>query len=265
MAESEHLDFGSARRRLEPPRRSPSRWTALRHVPMQWKITVGVAIAVAALAAAAFTGRLSKDPRWPTGCGVDGHPAWCTDVSQAMIDPGTAELVTSYCPGLAGVDPEELTPLPLSEISIAGHSSLARTSGQPDRGTEDALIGIRGAGAWVTRAVGGPEDGQVRIRCHGSPEPIPSLVLSASQFDSTLAAIRGEEGVIDFGKVARRTAALLRRQRTSDPSFGYFTCDTSMVDLRRPRGASTFTCLTELYAAEGKGGHVSTYTVSTLR
>jgi hypothetical protein len=175
-----------------------------------------------------------------------------------------AELVGSYCPGLAGATSDELTPQPLSRISIAGRSSLARTSGRPDRGTEDALIGVRGAGAWVTRAVGGPEDGQVHVRCRGSRERLPGLVLEASQVESTLAAIHGEDGVIDFGRVARRTAAVLQRQRTSDPSFGYFTCDTSDIDLRRPRAAGTFTCVTELYAAEGKGGHVRTYTVAAF-
>jgi hypothetical protein len=262
MAESEHLDFGGARP-FGAPRRSSSRWTALRDPPMKRKIAAGLALAVAALAAAGLTGSFSADPRWPTGCGVDGHPGWCTDASQAMTDPAMAELVGSYCPRLAGADPGELEPQPLSRISIAGRSSLARTSGQPDWGTEDALIGVRGAGAWVTRTVGGPDDGQLQVRCQGSRERIPGLVLEASQVESTLAAIGGEDRVIDFGQVARRTAASLWTQRPS-ASFGDFTCDTSKIDLRRPRTASTFTCLTEIYAAEGKGGHFSTYTVSAF-
>jgi hypothetical protein len=264
MAESEYIDFGSAQP-CGAPRRSSSRWTAPRDPPIKRKIAAGLALAVAAVAAAGLTGLFSGDPHWPTGCGVDGHPDWCTDASQAMTDPAMAELVGSYCPGLAGTDPADLAPQPLSRISIAGHSSLARTSGQPDRGTEDALIGVRGgAGAWVTRAVGGPEDGRIQVRCQGSREGVPGLVLEAPQVESTLAAIRGEDRVIDFGQVARRTAASLSIQRPSDASFGYFTCDTSKIDLRRPRSASTFTCLTEIYAAEGKGSHVSTYTVSAF-
>lgn len=262
MAESEYLDFGTARK-FGPPRRSPSRWTALRDLSTKRKIAAGLALAVGALAAG-LTGLSSDDPHWPTGCGVDGHPGWCANASQAMTDPAMAELVGRYCPGLAGADPGELAPQPLSRIGIAGRGSLARSSGQPDRGTEDALLGVRGAGAWVTRAIGGPEDGRIQIRCRGSHGRIPGLVLEASQVESTLAAIRGEDGVIDFGQVARRTAASLRMQRPSDASFGYFTCDTSKIDLRRPRAASTFTCLTEIYAAEGKGSHVSTYTVSAF-
>ena len=143
MAEWEHLDFGSAR--PSGPPRSPSRWTAPRDLPIKRRIAAGLTLAVAALAAAGLTGLFSDDPHWPTGCGVDGHPGWCTDASQAMTDPAMAELVGSYCPRLAGADPGELEPQPLSRISIAGRSSLARTSGQPDRGTEDALIGVRGA------------------------------------------------------------------------------------------------------------------------
>jgi hypothetical protein len=182
-----------------------------------------------------------------------------------MTDPAMAELAASYCPGLAGANLGKVAPQPLSRISIAGRGSLARTTGQPDRGTEDALIGVRGgAGAWVTRAVGGPEDGRIQVRCQGSRERIPDLVLEAAQVESTLAAIRGEDRVIDFGQVARQTAAALSMKRRSDASFGYFTCDTSKIDLRRPRSASTFTCLTEIYAAEGKGSHVSTYTVSAF-
>jgi hypothetical protein len=263
MPEPEYLDLGGARS-FVPPRRSPSRWSALRDLSWKPKVAAGLALAVTALATAGLTGLFSHDPRWPTGCGVDGHPGWCTDASRAMADPAMAELVGSYCPRLEAADPGELAPQPLSRIGIAGHSSLARTSGQPDRGTEDALIGFRGAGAWVTRAVGGPDDGKIQVRCQGSRERIPRLVLEASQVESTLAAIRGENGVIDFGEVARRTAASLSMRRHSDASFGYFTCDTSSIDLRRPRGASTFTCLTEIYAAEGKGGRVSTYTVSAF-
>ena len=263
MADSEYLDVGSARP-FGPPRRSPSRWTALRDLRRKRRIAAGLALAVAAVAAAGVHGFSSDEPGWPTGCGVEGHPGWCTDASQAMTDPAMAELVGSYCPGLAGADPGELAPQSLSRISIAGRTSLARTSGQPDRGTEDALIGVRGAGAWVTRVVGGPEDGRVQVRCQGSRGGVPGLVLEASQVESTLAAIRGEDRVIDFAKVARRTAASLWMQRPSDASLGYFTCDTSKIDLRRPRAASTFTCLTEIYAAEGKGGHVSTYTVSAF-
>ena len=259
MAESEYLDFGSARPPGSPDR-SPWGWAAWRDLPRGWKIAAGLALAGAA-AAAGLTG-FSDDPRWPTGCGVDGHPGWCTDASQAMTDPGVAQLVVSYCPGLAGADPAELAPQPLSRISIAGGGSLARTSGQPDRGTEDALIGVRDAGAWVTRTVGGPEDGQLEVRCRGSRGRVPSLVLEAAQVESTLAAIRGQDRVIDFGQVARRTADSLWRQRPSDASFGYFSCDTSEIDLRRPEAESTFTCLTEIYTALGKGGHVSTHTVS---
>ena len=263
MAESEYLDSRSTRT-SGPPRRSASRWTARRHLPRKRKIAAGLALAVAALTTAGLMGFFSDDPHWPTGCGVDGHPGWCTDPSQAMTDPAMTELVGSYCPGLARADPGELAPQPLSRIDIAGGSSLARTTGRPDRGTEDALIGVRGAGAWLTRAVGGPEDGRIQVRCQGSRGRVPGLVLEASQVESTLAAIRGKDRVIDFGQVARRTAASLWIQRASDASFGYFTCDTSGIDLRRPRAASTFTCMTEIYAAEGKGGHVSTYTVSAF-
>lgn len=92
----------------------------------------GLALAVAALSTG-FAEFFSDDPHWPTGFGVDGHPGWCTDASQALTDPAVAQLVASYCPGLAGADPAELAPQSLSRISIAGPSSLARTSGQPDR------------------------------------------------------------------------------------------------------------------------------------
>lgn len=260
MTKSEYLDFGSARP-IGPLRQSASRWTDL---PRKRKIAAGLALAVAALTAAGLNGFFSNDPNWPTGCGADGHPGWCTHASQAMTGPAMTELVRSYCPGLAGADPGEVIPQPLSRMSIAGRSSLARTSGQSDRGTEDALIGVRGAGAWVTRTVGGSEDGRIQVRCQGHRERIPDLVLQASQVESTLAAIRGDDRVIDFGQVARRTATSLWLQRPSDASFGYFTCDTSKIDLRRPQAASTFTCLTEIYAAQGKGGHVSTYTVSAF-
>jgi hypothetical protein len=261
--ESEYVDCGSARR-SEPPRREPFRWTAARDLPRRGRITAGIALAVAALAAVGYAGFFTDDPRWPTGCGIDGHPGWCMHASQAMTDPAMTELLVSYCPGLAGADPDELAPQPLSRISIAGDSSLSRTSGLPGAGAEDALLGVRGAGAWVTRAVGGPEDGRIQVRCQGSRGPVPDLVLAASQVESTLAAIRGKDRVIDFGQVAHRTAASLSTQRPSDASFGYFTCETSHVDLRQPRAASTFTCRTELYAAEGKGSYVSTYTVSAF-
>ncbi len=262
MAEPEYLDFGSARP-SRPPRRSPSWWTSLRDLPRRGKIAAVLPLAAAALATG-LSGLFSVDPHWPTGCGVGGRPGWCTDPSEAMTGPAVARLVASYCPGLAEADAAELAPQRLSRISIAGRNTLARTSGQADRGTEDALIGARGAGAWVTRAVGGPEDGRIQVRCRGSRENVPSLVLEASQIESTLAALRGEDGFIDFGQVARRTAASVWRQRPSDASFGYFTCDTSEVDLRRPRADSTFTCLTEIYTAEGKGGHMSSYKVSAF-
>ena len=181
-----------------------------------------------------------------------------------MTGPEVAQLVASYCPGLVGADPADFAPQPLSEIGVAGGDSLARTSGKPDRGTEDALIGVRSARAWVTRAVGGPEDGRVEVRCQDDRDRVPSLVLEAEQVESTLAAIRGEGRVIDFGEVARHTARSLWRERPSDTSFGYFTCDTAGIDLRRPRAGGTFTCMTEVYAAEGKGGYVSTHTVSDL-
>ena len=93
-------------------------------------------------------------------------------------------------------------------------------------------------GAWVTRAVGGPEDGRIQVRCRGSHGRIPSLVLEASQVDATLAAIRGKDRVIDFGQVARRTADTLWRQRPFDASFGYFTCDTCTTFMGHRAGAA---------------------------
>jgi hypothetical protein len=217
---------------------------------------IAVTVAVAAVLV------VTRDPDWPTRCGVDGRSEWCGQASRRMTDPSLATVVSDYCPGLAGSETSTVVPQPLSLADLGGEDALARTTGTPGSGTEDSLLGLPSSFSWVTRWVGGDNDGRVELRCPGMTEAVPSLRLAEDQFRSTVAASRTSEGRhIDFAAVAEssvRTAA-----PDSGVSWGFMTCDTTAVDLADLAEGETFACQVEAYSPEGKGLYRFGYRVTS--
>lgn len=217
---------------------------------------------VAAVAAVAF----SANPSWPTKCKVDGHSEWCGEPSWAMSNPALAALAHDYCPKLSMALLQEVVPQPLSRMDLANQDTFAKTSGNAETGTEDALLGERENFAWITRWVGGETDGLVEVRCPGDTQTIPSMALKADQFRSTLAAANGADGQhIDFAEVARQSVDALsdgQPTQSTGTSFGFMACNTEGIDLSEPQVGRTFFCMVEVYGEQGKGGYSASYRVT---
>ncbi|MGI8900108.1 MAG: hypothetical protein ACR2HA_04115 [Nocardioides sp.] len=221
---------------------------------------LAAAVAVGGVALAALV--LDRDPDWPTRCGVDGRSEWCGQASRRMTDPALAAVVGDYCPGLAGSQPTTVVPQPLSLADLGAEDALARTTGSPESGTEDSLLGVPSSFSWVTRWVGGDNDGRVELRCPGMTEAVPSLRLAEDQFRSTVAASRTSEGRhIDFAAVAESSVRTVAPD--SGVSWGLMTCDTTAVDLADLAEGETFACQVEAYSPEGKGLYRFGYRVTS--
>lgn len=228
--------------------RDPSRRTSL---------LAAVCVVVLAIAVSAMAMR-SRDPDWPTRCGVDGRANWCAKPSRAMTTAALTRLAHDYCPALASV-PGGVVPRPLSLGDLAGPDVFARTTGNRGSGAEDALLGRGSSFAWVTRTSGGAQDGTVELRCPGQTFLVPSMRLTGDQFSSTLAASRGQLGRIDFAELAKSSVRRFpSRFRTS---YGFLSCDTSGLDLRRLTPGTAFTCRVEVYSWLGQGGYRLDYRV----
>jgi len=205
---------------------------------------------------------LDRDPDWPTRCGVDGRSEWCGQASRRMMDPALAAVVGDYCPGLAGSQPTTVVPQPLSLADLGAEDALARTTGTPGSGTEDSLLGLPSSFSWVTRWVGGENDGRVELRCPGMTETVPSLRLTEDQFRSTVAASGARDGRhIDFAAVAESSVRTVAPD--SGVSWGFIACDTTAIDLADLTEGETFACQVEAYSPEGKGLYRFGYRVTS--
>ena len=231
-----------------PGEREPARRTSL---------LAAVCVVVLAIAASTFFMR-DRDAAWPTRCGVDGHANWCAKPSRAMTSPALTNLVHDYCPALAS-SPGQVVPRPLSLGDLAGRDALAKTTGARGSGAEDALLGSGGSFSWVTRTYGGPDGGMLEVRCPGQTDLVPSMRLTAQQFRSTVAATRAGVERIDFARLAKSTVD--RFPNRVRPSYGFVSCDTSGLDLRRLTPGKTFTCHIEVYSWLGQGGYLLGYRV----
>jgi hypothetical protein len=220
---------------------------------------VVVCVVALAIAASAVVLR-SRDPDWPTGCGVDGHADWCAEPSRAMTDTALTRMVRDYCPGLSSSDPDDLVPRPLALADLAGREAYAKTSGSRRSGSEDSLLGRGSSFSWVTRWSGGPDDGVVELRCLGRSDTVPSLHLDAAQYASSVAAARGEQGHLDFTELAESSVRSLPGR--FGVSFGFVTCDTTGLDLQPLPVGKRFTCGIEVYTRLGKGGYQLNYRVT---
>jgi hypothetical protein len=231
-----------------PADRDPSRRTSL---------LAAVFVVVLALGASAMAMR-SRDPGWPTGCGIDGHANWCAQPSRAMTAAALTGLVHDYCPALSSV-PGHVAPRPLSLGDLASRDTFARTTGNRDSGAEDALLGRGSSFSWVTRRSGGPQGGTVELRCPGQTDRVASMRLTQEQYRSTVAAARGEPGRIDFTALAKSSVRQFPgRFRVS---YGFLSCDTSGLDLQRLMPGKTFACHIEVYSWLGRGGYRLDYRV----
>lgn len=231
-----------------PGDRDPSRRTSL---------LAAVCVVVLAIAISAMAMR-QRDPDWPTRCGVEGHPNWCATPSRTMTAAALTGLAHDYCPSLASV-PGRVVARPLSLGDLAGRQVFARTTGTRGSGAEDALLGQGSRFSWVTRTSGGSQNGTVELRCPGQTFLVPSMRLTGEQFRSTVAAARGQLRRIDFARLAKSSVRRFpSRFRTS---FGFLSCDTSGLDLRRLTPGKTFTCRVQVYSWLGQGGYQLDYRV----
>ncbi|CAN5294437.1 hypothetical protein BH18ACT9_BH18ACT9_00310 [soil metagenome] len=231
-------------------------------VPGRRLLIVGAVLSVAVAAAVtAFT----RDSGWPTHCGVDGHQDWCGAPSRTMTDDSLAEVVHDYCPGLADTESTTVVPQPLSLAELAGPDTMARTTGSQDVGREDSLLGRPTSFAWVTRWVGGRNDGRVDLRCPGATTIVPALRLQSDQFRSTVAASGGSAGGahLNFAAAAESAIRIVSPQRSV--SFGFFTCDTAAIDLEHLQPGASFGCQVEAYWPQGQGLYRVDYRVSRER
>jgi hypothetical protein len=219
------------------------------------------ALAVLLLVAVVLAVSYVQKPDWPTGCGIAGHPSWCAQPSAAMTNESIVALVHAYCPSLAAFPVDDVVPQPLIELDLADGETFARTSGNPSAGREEALLGRPSALSWLTRWVGGERDGVWEVRCPGNARSTPSLHLEGEQLDSTIAASQSEARQIDFRDVARQLVAATPKERAAELSFGFLECDTTSLNLTRPRVGDTFACTVEIYSPEGKGASRATYRV----
>jgi hypothetical protein len=229
--------------------------------PRAWRLA-GLATAVAVALATLVVVLVSRNPAWPSRCGVEGHEDWCRSTSVEMAGSALAAVVRGYCPGLrpgAG----DVEPQPLSLADLGSPDTLVRVTEDPTAGTEDALLGRPESFSWVTRWVGGPEGGRVELRCPGGTSRVPGLRLAADQFRSTAAAARGTPRRLDFRAVARAAVRSQTPQRRV--SFGFLTCDTRSVHLAHPRAGSRFRCTVEAYWPQGMGAYPQTFMVTRER
>jgi len=232
-----------------------------RRGPGRRPLLLGVLAAVM-LVAAVVAWELTRTPDWPSGCPVSGHADWCSDPSEAITDPALVDLARSYCPALSRVDEGDVVPQPLSELGLADERTFAKTTGDPESGSEDALLGTPGAVAWVTRW----QDGQVQVRCAGSSATTPSLRLRADQFRSTVAAGGAPDRPhVAFTDVARDMAEGYSTDPRTDTSYGFVSCDTDAIDLELPEVGETFSCVVEVYGLEGEGRHRESYRIAADR
>jgi hypothetical protein len=226
----------------------PSRRTSL---------LAAVCVVVLAIAASTMVMR-NRNPDWPTRCGVDGHANWCAKPSRVVTTAALTRLAHDYCPALASV-PGGVVPRPLSLGDLAGADVFARTTGSRGSGAEDVLLGRGNSFSWVTRSSGGAHDGAVELRCPGQTFLVPSMRLTDEQYRSTVAAARGQLGRIDFAELAKSSVRRFpSRFRTS---YGFLSCDTSGLELRRLSPGKRFTCRVEVYSWLGQGGYRLDYRV----
>jgi len=208
-----------------------------------------------------LVGRPFPDRTWPTACGIDGHPDWCARPSSEMTDSGLAALARAQCPALAGLEPADVLPQPLTSIGPPNRKTLALTSGTAENGSEEALLGQPGRVSRVTRQVGGKEAGRVRLSCPGAAKSAPGVQLDADQVRATTAStIDGRR--IDFGKVAKETAGITRGHNRTNVSFGLLSCRTGALELTRPQVGRTFSCAVQVYSSYGLGAYRVTYRVT---
>ncbi len=229
-----------------------------RHAPTVIVAFLTVVLVATVLVASSTT----RESDWPTQCGVDGHPNWCARPSAAIADVSIVTLVHTYCPSLSDTLVGEVVPQPLSQLDLADENTLARTSGSAGNGSEEVLLGGPGSFSWVTRWVGGEQDGLWEVRCPGDARTTPSLRLEADHLKSTVAASQSAEGRhVDFGDVAKQLVAFMPKGRAPDVSFGFLECDTGSVELTRPKVGDTFSCAVEVYSQLGKGVRRAGYQV----
>lgn len=205
---------------------------------------------------------LVPDSAWPTSCGIDGHRDWCAQPSSDMTDPGLAALAQAQCPALSTLSPTDVVPQPLTSIGPPNRRTHALTSGTAENGSEEALLGRRGQVSRVTRQVGGPDDGRVRVSCPGAAKSAPGVQLDAGQARAVVTATTADRRRIDFAKVAKETAGITRGRNRTDVSFGFLTCKTGALDLTRPQVGGTFSCAVEVYSSYGLGAYRVTYRVT---
>jgi len=232
-----------------------------------WSGPTGVlAIVVVALLVAAgavnLVRELREDRSWPTDCGIDGHDDWCATPSEEMTDARLAAVARAHCPALAGLPAADVVPQPLGLIGPPNSKARACTTGSPSDGTEDALLGQSARLSWVTRQVGGSDDGQVQVSCPDDSRTTAGLELEADQLGSTVAAINGVDRRIDFGAVAEDIVGAAAGDGQPGVSLGFLSCDTSGVQLTHLRAGSTFSCAVELYSSIGRGSYHATYQVT---
>ncbi len=204
----------------------------------------------------------AADDDWPTSCGIDENPDWCAEPSAAMTDPDLAALAQAHCPALADLDPSQVVPQPLTPIGPSNSEVVARTTGTVTDGSEQSLLGRPGMLSWVTRQVGGEDDGRVRISCLDGAGNTPGLQLEAEQFRSAVAAIGGNERRVDMAAVAQDITTTAHQGDHTGSSFGFLTCDTGSLDLDSPRVGRTFSCAVEVYGWHGLGAYRATYRVT---
>lgn len=220
------------------------------------------ALAAVVLLAAVVAWEFSRESDWPSGCPVSGHADWCSDPSEAITDPALVDLARSYCPALSRADEGDVVPQPLSELGLADERTFAKTTGDRESGSEDALLGTPGAVAWVTRW----QDGLVQVRCAGSSATTPSLKLQADQFRSTVAAGgTPDRPRLAFTDVARDMAEGYSADPPTDTSYGFLSCDTGAIDLDLPEVGETFSCVVEVYEPEGEGRYRESYRIAADR
>jgi hypothetical protein len=152
-------------------------------------------------------------------------------------------------------------PQPLALIGPPDSRARARTSGTSADGSEDALLGQPARLSWVSRHVGGTEDGQVRISCPDDSRTTAGLQLDAGQLRSTVAAVNGHRR-IDFGKVAEDIVGAAAGHDPGGVSFGFLSCDSSDLQLTRLQAGSTFSCSVEVYSSIGRGSYRASYRVT---
>lgn len=232
-----------------------------------WRRTLTVAgvlvvALVAVLGGVNAVKEVVPDRSWPTGCGIDGHANWCARPSAVMTGQDLAVLAQASCPAMSGVEPRDVVPQLLTPIGPPDRRTRALTSGTVTNGSEQALLGRPGRVTWVTRQVGGPDDGRVRVSCPGAARTAPGLRLDAEQVRAVVASRTGEGRGIDLTRVAREMAGTARGPDRRGVSFGFVTCDTRSLDPTRRQVGERFSCAVEVYGALGQGAYRATYRVT---